>query len=103
MKQKITVLTFCAMLFALCRPVDAQQPKKIYRLGFISNRTKIGPNEEAFRRRLHELGYVEGENLVIEWRFVSGQLDRYPEAAVELVGLKVDCIVASGLGASRAA
>jgi putative tryptophan/tyrosine transport system substrate-binding protein len=63
----------------------------------------MGPNEEAFRRGLRDLGYIEGENLVIEWRFVSGQLDRYPEVAVELVRLKVDCIVASGLGASRAA
>jgi putative tryptophan/tyrosine transport system substrate-binding protein len=91
------------VLLALGVTAEAQQAKKIYRLGFLSNRAEIGPNEEAFRRGLRELGYAEGENLVIEWRFVSGQLDRHPEVAAELVRLKVDCIVASGLSASRAA
>jgi hypothetical protein len=75
------------VLLALGVTAEAQQAKKIYRLGFISNRAEMGPNEEAFRRGLRDLGYIEGENLVIEWRFVSGQLDRYPEVAVELVRL----------------
>ena len=103
MKAKILVYALPALILATIHFAEAQQPKKIYRLGFLSNRAEIGPNEEAFRRGLRELGYAEGENLVIEWRFVSGQLDRHPEVAAELVRLKVDCIVASGLSASRAA
>jgi len=82
---------------------EAQQVKKVYRIGYITNRTEIGPNEEAFQRGLRDLGYIEGENLVIEWRFTGAQLDRYPAVAAELVRLKVDCIVTAGLGASRAA
>ena len=93
----------CTVLFALWSTAQGQQPKKVYRIGYITNRAETGPNEEAFRRRLRELGYVEGENLVIEWRFTGAQLDRNPEVAAELVRLKVDCIVAAGLGASRAA
>ena len=83
--------------------VEAQQPKKVYRIGYITNRTEIGPNEEAFRRGLREFGYIEGENLVIEWRFTGAQLDRNPAVAAELVRLKVDCIVTAGLGLSRSA
>jgi putative tryptophan/tyrosine transport system substrate-binding protein len=101
--NKIIWIALGALLFALCASAEAQQPKKVYRIGYITNRTEIGPNEEAFRRGLRELGYIEGENLVIEWRFTSGQLDRNPEIAAELVRLKVDCIVTAGLGASRAA
>ena len=102
MKKKITGFTLCALLFALCT-AEAQQPKKVYRIGYITNRTEIGPNEEAFRRGLRELGYIEGENLVIEWGFTGAQLDRNPAVAADLVRLKVDCIVTAGLGASRAA
>ena len=82
---------------------EAQQAKKVYRIGYITNRTEMGPNEEAFQRGLRDLGYIEGENLVIEWRFTGAQLDRNPAVAAELVRLKVDCIVTAGLGASRAA
>jgi ABC-type uncharacterized transport system substrate-binding protein len=102
-KAAVPSILVVVVLLALGVTAEAQQAKKIYRLGFLSNRAEIGPNEEAFRRGLRELGYAEGENLVIEWRFVSGQLDRHPEVAAELVRLKVDCIVASGLSASRAA
>src|SRR5262245_4097183 len=102
-KRKLGSFALCAMLFALSFPAGAQQPKKIYRIGYISNLAGIGPNEEALRRGLRELGYAEGENLVIEWRLVSAQLDQYHEVAAELVRLKVDCIVTNGLGASLAA
>ena len=91
------------MLFTRCIAVEAQQTKRIYRIGYITNRTEIGPNEEALRRGLRELGYAEGDNLVIEWRFIGARLERYREVAAELVRLKVDCIVAAGLGASQAA
>ena len=91
------------VLLAVAIVSEAQQAKKVYRIGYITNRTEMGPNEEAFRRGLRELGYIEGENLVIEWRFTGAQLDRNPAVAAELVRLKVDCIVTAGLGLSRAA
>jgi putative ABC transport system substrate-binding protein len=96
-------LTIGVFLFALCSISEAQRSERSYRIGYISNRTKIGPYEEALREHLRELGYVEGKNLFIEWRFVGGQPDRYSQAAVELVRLNVDCLVTTGLGASRAA
>ena len=91
------------MLLAIRLHAEAQQVRKAHRIGYISNRADIGPNEAAFQRGLRELGYVEGENLVIEWRFTGARLDRNPEVAADLVRLKVDCIVTVGLGASRAA
>ena len=68
MKTKITVLTLCAMLFALCSSADAQQPTKIPRIGYL-NRCSLSADAartEAFRQGLRELGYVEGKNIVIE-------------------------------------
>ena len=104
MKKAAERLILCAgVLLAVAIVSEAQQAKKIYRIDYITNRTEMGPNEEAFRRGLRELGYIEGENLVIEWRFTGAQLDRNPAVAAELVRLKVDCIVTAGLGASRAA
>ena len=78
-------------------PAEAQQEGKVYRIGYLKN-GRIGPNEKAFREGLRKLGYVEGQNIVIEWRPAKGKLDRLPELAAELVRLKVDCIVAIGLG-----
>jgi putative tryptophan/tyrosine transport system substrate-binding protein len=97
MKKKITILTLCAMLFALCFPAQAQQPGKVLRIGYLSLRSGFGVNDEAFRQGLRELGYTEGQNIVVEWRFVDGKSERYHDFAAELVRLKVDAIVtASG-------
>src|SRR6266540_26905 len=80
---------------------DAQQPTKIPRIGFLAaNRTN---RIEAFRQGLRELGYVEGKNIVIEWRFAEGKLDRLDEFAAEFVRLKVDVIVAGAPSSTRAA
>jgi putative tryptophan/tyrosine transport system substrate-binding protein len=97
MKKKITLLTLCAMLLALCLPAEAQQPTKIRRIGFLTGSPSVFPGRtEAFRQGLRELGYVEGKNIVIEWRYTEGKLDRYPALAAELVRLKVDIIVSGG-------
>src|SRR5262247_549955 len=98
MKKKITVLTLCAMLFALCVSAEAQQPKKAPRIGYLSATSpSVNPTRiEAFRQGLRELGYVEGKNIIIEWRSAEGKLDRLPGIVAELVRLKVDVIVASG-------
>jgi putative tryptophan/tyrosine transport system substrate-binding protein len=97
MKQKIMGLTLCAVLLSLNFPVDAQQPGKIPRIGILEYR---GPSDreqvwEAFRRALRELGYIEGKNIIIEYRYAEGKIQRLPELATELVRLKVDIIVTS--------
>jgi putative ABC transport system substrate-binding protein len=98
MKRKITVLALCAMLFALCSSARAQQPKKIPRIGFLDNSTASGSavRLEAFRQELIKLGWIEGKNFAIEYRFAEQKLERLPELAAELVRLKVDLIVTTG-------
>jgi len=71
---------------------EAQQPAKVYRIGVLSVRGGMEPRDELFRQRLRELGYTEGKNLVIEWKFSDGKLDRLDSFAAELVQLKVDVI-----------
>src|SRR6266702_4035417 len=96
MKKQIKVLTLCATLFALfCLPAEAQQPKKVPRIGFLSG-TSSNPRREAFSQGLRELGYVEGKNVLIEWRYAEEKFNRLPELAAELVRLKVDVIVTGG-------
>jgi putative tryptophan/tyrosine transport system substrate-binding protein len=92
--------------FAMCGAVaQAQQPTKIPRIGFLSGQSlsTISTRTEAFRLGLRELGYIEGKNIVIDWRFAEGKFDRLPALAAELVRLKVDVIVTSGLGSTRPA
>ena len=82
---------------------EAQLSKKVYRIGYLANAAGMAPREQAFRRGLRELGYVEGQNLVIEWRFSKGKLDLLEALAGELVRLKVDLILAIGVAPTRAA
>jgi putative ABC transport system substrate-binding protein len=93
------------MLLALGFPAQAQQPKKVPRIGFLitSSPSTISARLEAFRQNLRELGYVEGTNIVIEYRYAEGKLDRLPSLADELVRLKVDVIVTNGSPPTRAA
>jgi putative ABC transport system substrate-binding protein len=89
--------------FAMCGArVEAQQPKKVPRIGYESG-VSSREREEAFRQGLRELGYVEGQNIVIEWRFAQGKPDQVPRNAAELVRLKVDVIVTGGATDTRAA
>jgi putative ABC transport system substrate-binding protein len=105
MKRKIIVLALSAMLFAFSVPVWAQQPTKIPRIGFLSgSRASANPPwREALRQGLRELGYEEGKNIVIEWRYAEEKSDRVPKFAAELVHLKVDVIVGVGSGDTGAA
>ena len=105
MKKKINVLTLCAMLLALCSSAQAQQPTKVPRIGYLSPTSpSVSPARiEAFRQGLRELGYVEGKNIVIEYRYAEGKFDRLPALAAELVRLKVDLIVTTGPTVTRAA
>src|SRR5438034_6756017 len=103
MKKKITVLTLCAMLFALCFSAQAQQPTKVPRIGFLSSLSPgaVSARMDAFRQGLRELGYVEGKNIVIESRWAEGKTERLPELAAELVLLRVDVIVTGGPSVNR--
>ena len=100
MKKKI-IRSLAAMRHALCAllcPAEAQQPKKVPRIGYLSSSDPAteSTRSEAIRLALRELGYIEGQNIAIEYRYAEGKLDRLPELAAELVRLKVDIIVVAG-------
>jgi putative tryptophan/tyrosine transport system substrate-binding protein len=106
MKIKITVLALSAMLFALCWSAQAQQTGKVFRIGFLDSSTASGMAVliDAFRQDLSKLGWLEGKNIIIEYRFADGKgSDRLPELAADLVRLKVDLIVVTGGPAGSAA
>jgi putative ABC transport system substrate-binding protein len=105
MSKKVTRLTLCAILLVLHFPAEAQQPARIPRIGILiaASTSFYSARVEALRQRLRELGYVEGKNIVIEYRYAEGKLERLPDLAAELVQLKVDVIVtAPGPGALAA-
>jgi hypothetical protein len=87
-----------AILFALCISAQAQQPKKVHRIGYLLAGDPTGESTrfEAIRVALRELGYIEGQNIAFEYRYAEGKLDRLPELAADLVRLKVDIIVVAG-------
>jgi putative ABC transport system substrate-binding protein len=104
-KTALRSILFAGALLALAVTVEAQQPKKVPRIGFLSaaSSSAISARVEAFRQGLRELGYVEGKNIFIEWRFAEGKSDRLPSLAAELVRLKVDVIVAEAPTSTRSA
>jgi ABC-type uncharacterized transport system substrate-binding protein len=87
-----------AILLAVEITAQAQQPKKVSRIGYLSQNGAAmeSVRSEAIRRALRELGYIEGQNIAIEYRYAEGKVDRVPELAAELVRLKIDIIVAAG-------
>jgi ABC-type uncharacterized transport system substrate-binding protein len=105
MKNNIIILALCAMLFALGFSVEAQQPKKVPRIGVLApfSASSGAKRLDAFRQGLHDLGYVEGKNIAIEYRYTEGELDRLPDMAAELVRLNVDVIVTGAISSVRAA
>jgi putative tryptophan/tyrosine transport system substrate-binding protein len=105
MTKQILGFALSAMLFALGGSAEAQQPARIHRIGILSpsSGSVFSARDEAFRRRLRELGYVEGKNILIEYRYAEGKSERLPDLVAELVGLKVDVIVTTSAGAALAA
>jgi ABC-type uncharacterized transport system substrate-binding protein len=106
--QNLKWVGFLAILVVLVGCVgtaEAQQAKKVPRIGYLgaSSPSTIPARIEAFRQGLRELGYVEGKNIVIEWRYAEGKFDRLPALAAELVRLKVDVIATAGPMDTRAA
>jgi putative ABC transport system substrate-binding protein len=98
MRKNAFRLTLCAMLLALCSSAAAQQPKKVPRIGYLSNTDPATEftRSEAIRLALRERGHIEGQNIATEYRYAEGKRDRFPELAAELVRLNVDIIVAAG-------
>src|SRR5215470_5197255 len=96
-KAALASILFAGALLAVAVIVEAQQAKKFTTVGFValSSRSTLSPRIEGLRQGLHDLGYVEGKNIIIEYRFADEKFDRLPELAAELVRLKVDIIVVS--------
>jgi putative ABC transport system substrate-binding protein len=90
---RLLISGLCALLLALCLPAQAQPGENVPRIGYLHFR--VGPNaaDEAFRQALRGLGWIDGQNMIIEYRWAAGKQDRYPALAEELVRLKVDLIV----------
>jgi putative ABC transport system substrate-binding protein len=103
--KKAFYLVLGALLLALSFPVEAQQPPNVARIGFLAAPSRSGMSHltEPFLQGLREVGYVEGKNIAIEYRWADGKFERLPELAAELVRLKVDVIVAAVTQASLAA
>ena len=99
MRNKIACFVLCSIALALCLSAEAQQPKKVPRIGYLSpvDPASDSARAEGIRLALRELGYIEGQNIAVEYRYAEGRPDREPGLAAELVRLKVDIIVvASG-------
>jgi len=96
--KAIVCLALCALLLALRVSAQAQQPKKVPRVGYLSLQepARESTRTEAIRLALRAIGYIEGQNITFEYRYAEGRRDRLPELAAELVRLKIDVIVASG-------
>src|SRR5262245_48676487 len=99
MNHKVALfLLLTALILISFLRAEAQQPKKVYRIGYLSSQDSAGEaaRAEAIRRALREFGYIGGQNIVTEYRYAEGKIDRYSELATELVRLRVDVIVVSG-------
>src|SRR5262245_36173924 len=105
MRPKFRLIMLTAFILASVHLPHAQQTKKVIHLGLLAATSASAEKSrmEAFRQGMRELGYVEDKNIVIEWRFAEGKLDRLRGLAAELVLLKVDVIVTAGPNSTRAA
>src|SRR5215471_19706863 len=104
MTIKTFVVVLVGLAFGLVRVSEAQQPKKVPRIGYVSSADpSTEPQLAAFRRGLRELGYIEGKNIQLEYRYAEGTLDQVPSVVTELVQLKVDVLVVGFLPAIYAA
>src|SRR6266542_3258988 len=104
-KTAVPSVVVVVVLLAVAVIAGAQQPKKVPRIGYLQAppRSAVAVRNDAIRQGLGDLGYVEGKNVLIEWRFAEGKSERIPALAAELVQLKVDVIVTGGSILTRAA
>jgi putative ABC transport system substrate-binding protein len=105
MRKTVISFALSAMLLALCVSAEAQQPGKVFRIGFLDSSSASGMAVlfEAFWQEMHKLGWIQGKNIAVEYRFAEGKNERLPELAADLVRLNVDLIVTTGEPPARAA
>ena len=103
MKENILLFTLATLLLLSIHSVGAQQAGKVYRIGVLRGGSPADPFVEALRQGLHDLGYVEGKNILIDYRYAEGKPDRLPNLAAELVRIKSDVIVTADTPPTRAA
>lgn len=94
-KETIIVVLLVGLALAFVHLADAQQAKKVPRIGYLAFRANASPGEKAFLQGLQDLGYVEGKTIVIEWRWTTGKPELLADLVAELVRLKVDVLVAA--------
>src|SRR5882672_12883340 len=102
-KAAVPSILVAVVLLAVAAIAEAQQPKKVHRIGFLAPSNPASQSTEAIRLALRELGYIEGQNIAFEYRDAERKRDRASELLAELVRLKVDIIVVPGTGQARAA
>ncbi len=105
MRKQVVLLVLPVLLMAIVQLSQAQQAGKIFRIGFLDSSTASGMAGllETFRQEMGKLGWIEGKNITLEYRFAEGKTERLPELAADLVRLKVDIIVVSEPTAALAA
>jgi putative ABC transport system substrate-binding protein len=103
MRRPVFRLTLCSILITLCSLGEAQQPNRIPRLGILRTGAPPDPLMDALRQGLRELGYIEGKNVLVEYRWAQGKNEQLAELAANLVQIKVDVIIAAGPGPILAA
>src|SRR5262245_62281879 len=105
MNRKIVVSLLSTSILVSVHFAEAQQPTKVPRIGFLlaPSRSAVSESLDAFRQGLREIGYVEGQNIIIEYRYAEGKLEGLPDLASEMIDLKLDVIVAgAGVTSGRA-
>src|SRR5207249_10796091 len=102
-RKLVGIVALLVLLVGYVGLAQAQQPTKVPRIGFVTGASPEGPYVEDFRRGLRDLGYNEGKNIVVEYRYAEGKNERFPGLVAELVQLKVDALVITALPAIRAA
>jgi putative tryptophan/tyrosine transport system substrate-binding protein len=105
-RAAVPSILVAVVLLALGVTAESQQPRKVPRIGYVAANEDPnipGPNVEAFRQGLRDLGYTEGKNIFVEYRYAEGELDRVPSLVAELVQLKVDVLVSGNFATIRAA
>src|SRR5215471_8834658 len=97
-KAAVGSIAVAVILLAMAVIAEAQQSRKVFRIGFLDSSTASGMAVllDAFKQELTKLGWVEGKNIALEYRFAEGKSERLPELAADLVRLKVDLIVTTG-------
>jgi putative ABC transport system substrate-binding protein len=103
MKEIYFYVALAVALFTVCFSAQAQKPAKIHRIGYLAARSSPEPRDEGFRQGLRDLGYIEGKNIAIEYRYARGKIEELAGFVTEMVRLKVDVIVATGTPAAQRA